>query len=61
MLRWLCRCRASIVLTPKLVAVAHQVCPYSNATRNNLDEDHRRLIGFKLSFRVGPKGPDPES
>ena len=21
----------------KLVAVAHQVCPYSNATRNNLD------------------------
>jgi hypothetical protein len=26
-----------------------------------LDEDHRRLFRFKLSFRVGPKGPDPES
>ena len=21
----------------KLVAAAHQICPYSNATRNNLD------------------------
>ncbi len=36
--RWTWRCRVLTGLRrKKLVAKAHQVCPYSNATRNNVD------------------------
>ena len=36
-----------------LVAKAHQVCPYSNATRNNID--------VKLTRRIGLAPPKPSA